>query len=181
MAKKESKRVMEQRKRDYDRISFTIPKEARHLLRVQALREGVSSAEMIRRAILARCGLESWPDFSMPHYHTLTAAENKEDAERAINGLQLDEYVHHHQNTTAPDDLYMTIMLSSQGMKDEYIKALLDLLDALEDIDAPWAAGWTPPTQIKITQAALSIVRRLLSNIDVVSPYDGEDETDDKL
>ena len=177
MAKKESKRVMAIRQRDYDRISFTTPKGLRYLVRAQALREEVSSAEMMRRAILARCGLVSIPDFSMPHYQSIVTAYNKESAEQAITGLQLDEHVKHHLDTTPEDDVYMTVMLSGQEMKDEYIKALLDLLDALEDTDAPYAAGWTPPTQIKITRETLAIIRRLLSNIEV--PTDDSEDFDE--
>lgn len=166
MAKKQSQRVMEQRKRDYDTIGFVIPKGGKHLLRAQALREGVTAAETMRRAILARCGLESMPDFSMPHYHSIVTAATKESAERAINGLQLDEYINRHKESTPDDDVYMAVMLSSQEMKDQYIKSLLDLLDAVEDTPIPSGAEWTPPTRIRITRKTKTIVQRLLSNIE---------------
>lgn len=168
MAKKTSKRVMDVRKRNNDRVSFLIDKEGKYLLHAQAMREGVSVAEMLRRAVLARCGLESMPDFTQPHYQAIVTANSKESAEKAINGLQLDEYVQRHQETTPADDVYMTVMLSSQTMKEEYIKALLDLLDALEDTTAPQADGWTPPTNIKTTRETLAAVQRLISNIEIV-------------
>jgi hypothetical protein len=176
MAKKESIRVMEQRKRACDIISFVIPKGGKYLVRAQALREGLTVAEMMRRAILARCGLESMPDFSMPHYQSIVTADDKESAERAITGLQLDEHLKHksQQKSASKDDLYMSVMLSGQEMMDEYIKALLDILDALEDTDAPYAAGWTPPTQVKVTGKTLAIIRRLLSNIKIITD-DSED------
>lgn len=170
MAKQSSRRVMEQRKRDSDRVSFLIDKEGKYLLHAQARREGVSVAEMIRRAILARCGLEAMPNFSMPHYQAIVTADTRESAARAIEGLQLDEYVKH-----APaDDVYMTVMLSSKGMKEEYIKALLDLLDAIEDIDAPKTAAWTPPTRIKFNKKSLAVVQRLLANIEEMPENDDE-------
>lgn len=173
-----SERVMEQRKRDYDQVSFVISKGGKYLARAQALREGVTVAEMIRRAILARCGLESMPDFTMPHYHNIVAASDKESAERAIDGLQRDEYIKRHLEEKPDDDVYMTVMLASQGMKDEYIKALLDLLDALEDTTpALWDDAWNPPTEIKITKKTLAIVRRLLSNIESLT-YDNDIDAD---
>jgi len=166
MATDRSERVMQQRKRDYDQISFVISKGGKYLARAQALRESVTVAEMIRRAILARCGLESMPDFKMPHYSNIVTAENKESADKAIAGLQLDEYVKNHQRKAPNDDVYMTVMLSSLEMKNEYIQALLDLLDAIEDTEAPGAAGWTPPAHIKIKKNSLAAVARLLSNVE---------------
>lgn len=167
MAKKTSKRVMDVRKRNNDRVSFLIDKEGKYLLHAQAMREGVSVAEMLRRAVLARCGLESMPDFSQPHYQAIVTANSKESAEKAIKGLQLDEYVQRHQETKPADDVYMTVMLSSQTMKEEYINALMDLLDAVNDTAADGS-----PTKIKPNSAdgmsgkeIVSIVQRLISNI----------------
>lgn len=181
MAKKESERVMQIRRRECDRISFTAPKGTKYLFRAQALREGVSSAEMMRRAILARCGLESVPSFSMPHYHAIVTATDKDSADRAIEGLQLDEYVQHHKKASSEDDICMTVLLSSQEMKNEYIKALLDLLDALEDTDAPTGDEIAPPSQIKMTKENLAIVRRLLSNIEIISQCDPPANDDDGI
>jgi hypothetical protein len=203
MATKESKRVMAQRRRDYDRISFVVDKEAKHLIRAQALREGVSSAEMIRRAILARCGLEHAPDYSSKKYKAIVSASDKESAISAIEGLQLDEYMKQHEHDQKQDnnlhpatrltpvlpqdnlrDLrlatrFLTLALASQNMRDEYVKALLDLLDAVEDATAPQIVdGMTitpPPTRINFDEKSLAIVRRLLSNIDVVNEYDDDD------
>lgn len=176
MATKGSKRVMDQRRRDYDRISFVVDKDAKHLIRAQALREGVSSAEMIRRAILARCGLENTPNFASPHYNAVISAQDKESATRAIEGLQLDEYVE--ARTKSPrkqldldSDLYMTVMLSSQGMQEEYIKSLLDLLDAIEATKPVFA----DPVKIKFPKKNMAVLRRLLANIEEL-PEDYYDE-----
>ena len=170
MATQESERVMAQRKRDYDRVSITIPKEGKYLLHAQAKREGVSVAEMMRRAILARCGLENMPTFAHPHYHAIVTAETKEDATKAIEGLQLDEYLHDNEQGVTTEGVYMTALLSSNRMKDDYIRALLDLLDAVEDADAEWS-----PVQIKLNKKSLATVRRLLANIEEIPEEPEED------
>jgi hypothetical protein len=84
MAKKESKRVMEQRKRACDRVSFVVEKDLKYLIRAQAMREGVSSAEMMRRAILARCGLDSAPNTTSADYNSIRTATTRADAEKAL-------------------------------------------------------------------------------------------------
>ena len=88
MAKKSSERVMNIRKQSYDLISFVMKKDARHLIRAQALREGVTSSEAMRRAILARCGLDTMPDTTTPQYQAIKDAEIKPEAEEAIAQLQ---------------------------------------------------------------------------------------------
>ena len=173
MAKKESKRVMEQRKRDCDRVSFVVPKDAKYLIRARALREGVSSAEMMRRAILARCGLNSWPklDEWPPHpgvmsYNALTHCADRESAAVALEKLQEDEFMNTNIKTEQDGDTFV-IYMPETTMKDEYIKSLLDLLDAVEDAS---------PTHIKINKKSLSIVQRLLSNIETPAEDDEIDE-----
>lgn len=86
MATKESKRVIKQRKQNYDRFSVLTEKGGNQILRVLALREGVSIAEMIRRAILARGGLRM-----LPYPDTLADLEKvttKEEAEAALVMIQ---------------------------------------------------------------------------------------------
>lgn len=61
MALNRSKLVQDQRKRTYDRISTLIDKGGKWLLHAQAIRERVSVAEMLRRAVLSRCGLRMIP------------------------------------------------------------------------------------------------------------------------
>ncbi len=134
------------------------------------MREGITTAEMIRRAILARCGLSAMPDFDSPHDSQLVTGLDREGAERAIHGLQMDEHIKERGN----DDLFMSIMLSSKTMKAEYITALLDLLDALEDSAEP-GEEWTQPTQIKTTRKTMATIRRLLSNI-VIDDAEGEND-----
>ena len=182
MAKKESKRVMEQRKRNCDRISFVVNKDAKYLIRARALREGISSAELIRRAILARCGLENWPEMhewppapGIISYNSMVNCSDKESAARAIEALQQDEFMNANIKTKHDNDTFY-IYMPETSMKDEYLDALSDLIAAVDDAEAPWASGKIAPTHIKISKKSLSIVRRLLSNIDEISDDELTDE-----
>lgn len=181
MAKKSSERVMRQRRRDYDRISFTVPKDIRHLIRVQALRDGLSAAETIRRAILARCGLESMPDTAAAAYQAIRDAETKTEAERAISRLQFACPVFLAQDQNDKDRTETaTVCLGyeQRNAKSNYVFSLLSMLDAVEDMpDPPPGNEWQDPTSIKIPQGAISALRRLLSNIEIVSD-DAEELTD---
>lgn len=168
VAKKSSQRVMDIRKRNCDRVSFVVPKDAKYLIRARAMREGISSAEMIRRAILARCGLENWPKMEewppepgIESYNAMVHCTDKESAAKALEDLQTDEYMNANITTGKVDDTFI-IYMPKATMRDEYIKALLDLLDAVEDVDTPKA----PPAQIAISKKSLSVVQRLLSNIE---------------
>ena len=86
MPTEESKRVMNQRKANYDQISFLIETGGRELIRVLALREGCSGSEVIRRAVLARAGIRQlpYPD----KLQMLDGVSNAKDAETAIGELQ---------------------------------------------------------------------------------------------
>lgn len=61
MAKEKNRRDIEQRKRNYDQVSFLIPKGGRRLLRVMGIKERCTAADVIRRAIMAHAGLEKIP------------------------------------------------------------------------------------------------------------------------
>ena len=61
MATDETRRVAKHRRVAFDRISTLIDKGGKYLLHAQAIREGVSVAEMLRRAVVARCGLRMVP------------------------------------------------------------------------------------------------------------------------
>lgn len=164
MAKQNSERVMKQRKRDNDRISFVIDKDAKYLFRAQALREGVTMAEMIRRAVLARCGLKKTPNFATPHYSRIVNANDQESARKAILGLQLDEYMQSLEHTR-PDNILLTVYLAGEHMRGEYIKALLDLLDAVEDAKADEQAP------VKMSKKQIEIIRRLLANVEEIPEF----------
>ena len=62
MATEKNRRDMEQRKIHYDQVSFLFPKGGRRLLRALGIKERCTAADVIRRAILARAGLEKVPN-----------------------------------------------------------------------------------------------------------------------
>ena len=86
MATEKNRRDMEQRKIHYDQVSFLIPKGGRRLLRALGIKERCTAADVIRRAILARAGLEKVPNES--ELATLDAAETPKDAAAALKHCQ---------------------------------------------------------------------------------------------
>lgn len=89
MATDESIRVGKHRKYNFDRVTTLIDKGGRWLLRAQAMREGISVAEMLRRAVLARCGLRMLP--YKTDLDALAEVQSQEEAEKAILRLQAKE------------------------------------------------------------------------------------------
>lgn len=174
MAKKSSERVMNIRKRDNDRISFLMSKEARHLIRAQAIREGVTSAEVIRRAVLARCGLEQMPDVNTPQYQDLKTVELREEAEKALTRLQDDE-----RDAEKETQQTYLVTLAGRAAQNEYIAGLLGLLDEIEDILPPIKEkGWQSADKISLDKRKISAIRRLLSNMEEVISDDADDYDD---
>lgn len=86
MATEKNRRDMEQRKVHYDQVSFLIPKGGRRLLRALGIKERCTAADVIRRAILARAGLERIPKES--ELQKLDAAETPKDAADALKYCQ---------------------------------------------------------------------------------------------
>lgn len=101
----ESERVQQSRKQNFDRISTLIDKDGKYLLHAQAIREGVSVAEMIRRSILARAGLRMLP--YPEDLDKLAEVRTAEEAEDAIIHLQnkeeKDEIIHHVLQAISPE------------------------------------------------------------------------------
>jgi hypothetical protein len=165
-----SEKVMAQRKRDYDQISFVMDKDARYLIRAQAIREGVTSAEVIRRAVLARCGLNKMPDTTTQQYQNLQSVELHEEAEQALTRLQDDE-------RDTEKEIFQTYLVTLTGRvaQDEYIDGLLGLLDTIEDTQIPTKErGWQPADKLVIDKRKVSAIRRLLANLEEV---ESDDET----
>jgi len=171
MATKESERVARIRKRDYDRISFVMEKESRYLIRAQALREEVTSAEVMRRAILARCGLDAMPDTSTPLYQAIKDAEIRPEAEEAVVKLQ-------EADRDVGNDLE-TYLLTVSDIEEleQYIIGLLDLLNELEDATdhRPFKRYFQPADKLVLKKSSMMAVRRLLSNMRKVEPDDSEE------
>lgn len=101
MATEKSLRDMEQRSVHYDQISFLIPKGGRRLLRAMGLKEKCTAADVIRRAVFARAGLERLPDKTM--LEQLDAAETNAEATDALIACQRAEYMK--KRPSLPDDL----------------------------------------------------------------------------
>lgn len=89
MATKESERVAEHRKRNFDRISLLLEKGGRQLVKVLALREDCTATEIFRRAILARAGLRIFP--FPDKIKQLEEVETQSQARAAIMRLQAAE------------------------------------------------------------------------------------------
>lgn len=171
MAKKSSERVMSRRKRDYDRISFVMEKESRYLIRAQAIREDVTSAEVIRRAVLARCGLDRMPDTTTPQYQDIKNAEIRPEAEEAISKLQESERNADYKNSST----YL-VMIADKEERDSYIVGLLDLLNSIEDItERPPGKFRHLSDKLDIKKSSIMAVRRLLSNLQEVEPDYADD------
>lgn len=158
MAKPSSERVMKSRAENLERIALTVHKGERPLLYAQARREGVSVAEMIRRAILARCGLDAMPDTSTDLYKKVIDADTEQKAQTAIRSLQLTEYIKPIEERPY-DSVYYTLYIAGDRIKDDMQMALLDLLDAVEESPI----GETE--RIKLTKRSMSLIKKLLSNI----------------
>ena len=168
MATKESKRVQRQRKENFDRVSVLIEKGGKHLLRVLALREGVSIAEMIRRAVLARGGLRMLPyPADLAKLETVTT---QEEAQRAVYQMQNNEYV---------VEVYRHISeaLGGEPAQAEYTTTMThgdiaDFRNAVQRIEAaieaagPGDSVFSPPVEVKLYGREIGIMRRMLANIE---------------
>lgn len=61
MAKKSTEYKAEYARKHYTRIEFTIPKGAKPLLDEAAAAAGEKTTEYVKKAVMQRMGLESWP------------------------------------------------------------------------------------------------------------------------
>lgn len=169
MPSKESQRVDEHRRANFDRVSILVDKGGRQLFRVLALREGVSMTEMIRRAVLARAGLRvlPYPDA----LEKLEGITTQEEARVAIRKLQMHEEA---------DEIKTHIIdsLSAEPAKAEYITYMdhadmCEFDEAARRIDAAMEAAdpendmdlFSPPVAVKLKGREIGIMRRMLANI----------------
>lgn len=165
MATDETKRVNQHRKYNCDRITTLIDKGGKYLLHAQAIREGVTVAEMIRRSILARAGLRMLP--YKPDLDALAEVHTPEEAEQAILRLQAkeekDEIIKKVLRELAPepdDAEYMLkvdhdtrcALLRMAGLTDQQIA------DLLRD-------QWGKDEEITGTGFDVGHLRRLLANM----------------
>lgn len=168
MASKESERVDTHRRENFDRVTILIDKGGRQLLRVLAIREGVSMTEMIRRAVLARAGLRilPYPD-ALAELGDVTT---QEEARRAIRKLQFHEEA---------DEImaHITDRLSSEPSKADYI-TYMDHSDMCEFQDAANKINdaieqvvpdevFSERVAVKLKGREIGIMRRMLANIEL--------------
>lgn len=167
MAKQSSERVMRQRKRDNDRVSILIEKGGKHLLHAEAMREGVTVAEMARRAILTRCGLDSMPDMTSPEYQRIIDAKDQQSAKKAIRTLQICEYyaVETNKQKRSNRDVYYTLYMPGEKIKDEAISALYNLIDEVKKTPVQ------KDGQIGLHKKEWIALKRLLANIEEIPEY----------
>lgn len=158
MATKRSKNTMEQRARTYDRITTLIDKGGSNLVRALALRENVSIAELMRRAILARAGLRllPYPD----KLEELAHVKDQESAKKEIRSLQTaeisGEIVRHVLEELAAEPPAAAFVVQSDDVeKDELRFVLKRISDAAEQ-----------PGAIKLSGMEVGTLRRFLANIE---------------
>lgn len=157
MATEKNRRDMEQRKIHYDQVSFLIPKGGRRLLRAMGVKERCTAADVIRRAVMARAGLERVPNEK--NLEKLDAAESRKEATDALIACQRDEYAAARWN--------MPFAPSQNMTNDElYIleKVIIPALRQQRPLE--------PPATIKVTKNLYVAMSRLLSRME----YDDDNE-----
>lgn len=169
MANKNSKRIMEQRKANYDRVSIIIDKDGKYLLHTLAKREGVGVAEMARRAILARAGLHilPYPD----ELERLKDISTQEEAAAAINRLQAreegSEIIQHLITELSPeaDGKTVTVKMDRSEIA-EMENAMAVIGKAMAEVKP--ADVFAEPVQVQLTGREVGVLRRFLANIQYV-------------
>lgn len=174
MATKESKRVIKQRKQNYDRFSVLIEKGGNQLLRVLALREGVSIAEMIRRAILARGGLRM-----LPYPDTLEELKEittQQQANSAVYRMQAKEFADETMTHLAeafgaePPSAEYTIKMDHGDIYD--FRHAVNRINAAIEAEHPEDSVFAPSVTVKLYGREIGIMRRMLANIERIPQDD---------
>ena len=170
MATKESKRVIKQRKQNYDRFSVLTEKGGNQLLRVLALREGVSIAEMIRRAILARGGLNLWPyDTDMQELAKITT---REEARSAVFFMQnrenAKEIMRHLVDELGPEPSNAEYITRMDNADIAEFREAVNKINAAIEAEGPEDSVFAPSVTVKLYGREIGIMRRMLANIERV-------------
>ena len=161
MATRESKRVMKVRNKNYKQVNFLAPHGTKLLLRALGIKEQCTSSEVIRRAILARAGLEKMPD--MKSLAKLNASETNREAADAFIDCQTIEYVERElirNGQPVPEDDEPVIMLSSKWYKEESLTALEAIKAAIEQQNP-----LKKPRPIELSRQDYNALQRLFSNV----------------
>jgi len=178
MATPETERVNKHRKNNFDRIYLLLEKGGGKLAKALALREGVSVAELCRRALYARGGLRA-----MPYPDALQAMgepETKEEARAAIYRLQAaeeaTEIVKHIMDGLSAEPAakrFETVMTSADIAEfQEAVRRITAAIDTAKETE-PDAQTITDdnqtiknPVKVKLTGREIGILRRFLANIE---------------
>lgn len=164
MATMESKRVMQLREKNYKQVNFLAPHGTRSLLRGLARKEKCTSSDVIRRAILARAGLEEMPDDV--NLAKLNATETSREAADALIDCQTVEYVKRELKQNGkplPAQGTSVVMLSSKWYKTESLEALQAVRQAVENQSVT-----QKPRPIAIKKRDYNALFRLLANTVIV-------------
>ena len=158
MATEESKRVTTHRKYNCDRINTLIDKGGRWLLRAQAMREGITLAEMIRRAIYARCGL-----------HQLPSKEDLEELSEVRTQAEADYAIKHLQRKEEKEEIYQKVIRTPNKhtmLIDHDTRCVLMKIAGFSDaeIGSLLKRKWGKEESIQVSDFDTGHLQRLLSN-----------------
>lgn len=165
MATKESERVAEHRKKNFDRISLLLEKGGRQLVKVLALREDCTSAELCRRAILSRAGLRIFP--FPDQIEQLDGVETQKQAQAAIMRLQGSEMAsetvqHIIDNLSAEPSTGQFVAILSES-------DIADLSFAMKQIQAAIKAAQQNTKKETVTVGlsgrSVGVLRRFMANL----------------
>ena len=165
MATKESERVAEHRRKNFDRISLLLEKGGRELVRVLALREDCTGAELCRRAILARAGLRISP--YPGQIQKLEEVQTQQQAQAAIMRLQGSEMA-------SETVQHIIDNLSSEPSTGQFVAFLskadiAELSFAMQQIQSAISAAQKNTKKetiaVKLSGQSVGVLRRFMANI----------------
>ena len=165
MATKESERVAEHRRKNFDRISLLLEKGGRELVRVLALREDCTGAELCRRAIIARAGLRisPYPD----QIQKLEEVHTQQQAQAAIMRLQGSEMA-------SETVQHIIDNLSSEPSTGQFVAFLskadiAELSFAMQQIQSAISATQKSTKKetiaVKLSGQSVGVLRRFMANL----------------
>lgn len=165
MPTKESMMVAKSRMR-FDRLSVLVEKGGRHLFRVMALREGVNISELIRRAVLARAGINVLP--YPAEFEKLSEVKTKKEARIAIRTLQAIDQTPQRQEVAEmyaaerPTSEY-TIFLEKRDAA-EFQSIMAKAAKAIREFP-PGMTEKTSGIPVTLTGKEVIVLRRALANM----------------
>ena len=129
-------------------------------MRAMGIKERCTAADVIRRAILSRAGLEKVPDDNM--LAKLDKAETPSEAAEALVDCQTVEYIKREFKQLGRTDQQETmpvVMLSSKWYRDESLSALQTLQNGIQEQNIT-----KKPRPIELTRREFDVLCRLIAN-----------------